>query len=300
MKKNKFNNIIGLTLVEILIGIVVSMLMMAAMYTSYSIVNNTYSQVTGRATISQSGRDVVGMMMRDIRMAGFKYYGDTVSYYPGNKDIEDMKKSHAPLIITESKDSKASGSVAIVHIDDKCCDQIDIVYGDYNSEADPGEQFSRYKITYYGSGDAPVIITEVEEPDSDNKKKIEYYAIYKSKKRWNESANDWEVCADQCFKGTLVRDYLVDMEFIATDNKGKVIDPPPSPINSNNNKLFSIKAVDVRLTFRSKQDFFKSKSTTEKPRLMQGLGNRSRDFEDKFLRESIVVSIHTRNIGAVN
>ena len=120
MKKNKFNNIIGLTLVEILIGIVVSMLMMAAMYTSYSIVNNTYSQVTGRATISRSGRDVVGMMMRDIRMAGFKYYGDTVSYYPGNKDIEDMKKSHAPLIITESKDSKASGSVAIVHINDKC------------------------------------------------------------------------------------------------------------------------------------------------------------------------------------
>ena len=86
------------------------------------------------------------------------------------------------------------------------------------------------------------------------------------------------------------------MEFIATDNKGKVIDPPPSPINSNNNKLFSIKAVDVRLTFRSRQDFFKS----TKLRLMQGLGNRSRDFEDKFLRESIVVSIHTRNIGAVN
>ena len=73
MKKNKFNNIIGLSLVEILIGIVVSMLMMGAMYTSYSIVNNTYSQVTSRATISRAGRDVVGMMMRDIRMAGYKF-----------------------------------------------------------------------------------------------------------------------------------------------------------------------------------------------------------------------------------
>ena len=255
MKKNKFNNIIGLTLVEILIGIVVSMLMMAAMYTSYSIVNNTYSQVTGRATISQSGRDVVGMIMRDIRMAGFKYYGDTASYVPGDKDIEDMKKSHAPLIITKEKDSKVSG---IAHSDDKCCDQIDIVYGDYDFDAAPGEQFLRYKITYYGSGHAPVNIAGIEEPE--DKKIIEYYAIYKSKKKWNESANDWEVCADQCFKGTLVRDYLVDMEFIATDNKGKIIDPPPSPINSNNNKLFSIKAVDVRLTFRSQQDFFKSKN----------------------------------------
>ena len=90
------------------------------------------------------------------------------------------------------------------------------------------------------------------------------------------------------------------MEFIATDNKGKVIDPPPTPTNSNNNKLFSIKAVDVRLTFRSQQDFFKSEAKEGEPRLMQGLGNRSRDFDDQFLRESIVVSIHTRNIGAVN
>ena len=276
MKKNKFNNIIGLTLVEILIGIVVSMLMMGAMYTSYSIVNNTYSQVTGRATISRSGRDVVGMMMRDIRMAGFKYYGDTVSYVPGDT-ASTLEKSHAPLIITKEKPSK----FGIIDIDDQCCDQIDIVYGDYNFDPDPGkQQFLRYKITYYG------------ERSPDNK----YYEIIKSKKKWNESANDWEVCADQCFKGTLVRDYLVDMEFIATDNKGKIIDPPPSPINSNNNKLFSIKAVDVRLTFRSQQDFFKSK----KLRLMQGLGNRSRDFDDKFLRESIVVSIHTRNIGAFN
>ena len=166
MKKNKFNNIIGLTLVEILIGIVVSMLMMGAMYTSYSIVNNTYSQVTGRATISRSGRDVVGMMMRDIRMAGFKYYGDTVSYVPGNT-AGTLEKSHAPLIITKEKDSKASGSLAIVHSDDKCCDQIDIVYGDYDFDADPEEQFLRYKITYYGE----------RKPDS------KYYEIIKSKKK---------------------------------------------------------------------------------------------------------------------
>ena len=110
MKKNKFNNIIGLTLVEILIGIVVSMLMMGAMYTSYSIVNNTYSQVTSRATISRSGRDVVGMMMRDIRMAGFKYYGDTARYVPGNS-ISTLEKSHAPVIITKEKAAKTSGII---------------------------------------------------------------------------------------------------------------------------------------------------------------------------------------------
>ena len=73
MKKNQFKNIAGLTLLEMLIGVVISSIMMGAIYTTYTVVNNTYSQVTERAKISRSGRDIVEMMMRDIRMAGFKY-----------------------------------------------------------------------------------------------------------------------------------------------------------------------------------------------------------------------------------
>ncbi len=70
----KIKKIIGFTLIEILIGVVISSIMMAAMFTTYTIVNNSYSQVTDMAGISRSGRDIVSMMMRDIRMAGFKYY----------------------------------------------------------------------------------------------------------------------------------------------------------------------------------------------------------------------------------
>ena len=40
--KKKFSKISGLTLIEILIAIVISSLMMAAMFTSYSVVNSTY------------------------------------------------------------------------------------------------------------------------------------------------------------------------------------------------------------------------------------------------------------------
>ena len=74
--KNKIKNILGFTLMEILIGIVISSIMMAAMFTSYNVVNNTYSQVTDRAKISTAGRDVIGMLLRDIRLAGFKYHND--------------------------------------------------------------------------------------------------------------------------------------------------------------------------------------------------------------------------------
>ena len=45
MKKNK-KSILGITLVEILIGIVISSIMMAAMYASYTAVNNSFQKVT--------------------------------------------------------------------------------------------------------------------------------------------------------------------------------------------------------------------------------------------------------------
>ena len=61
--KSKFYNISGLSLVEILIAIVISSIMMAAMFTTYTVVNNSYSQVTDVAGISRSGRDIVSMMM---------------------------------------------------------------------------------------------------------------------------------------------------------------------------------------------------------------------------------------------
>ena len=73
MNKKNIKNILGLTLVEILIGMVVASLMMAAMYSTYAIVNTTYNQVVDKAKISRSSRDLVELLIRDIRMSGFKY-----------------------------------------------------------------------------------------------------------------------------------------------------------------------------------------------------------------------------------
>ena len=50
----KLSSSAGVTLIEILIGIVISVIMMAAMFTSYA-VNNTYSQVIDKAKSSQTG-----------------------------------------------------------------------------------------------------------------------------------------------------------------------------------------------------------------------------------------------------
>ena len=62
-KKKKFGEELGLTLIEILIGIVITTLMMGAMYTSYNVVNKSYSQVSAKANISKTSRDLVSMLM---------------------------------------------------------------------------------------------------------------------------------------------------------------------------------------------------------------------------------------------
>ena len=305
MKKNKLNNNVGLTLIEILIGIVISSLMMAAMYTTYSVVNNSYSQVTDRAKISRSGRDLIGMMMRDIRLAGFKYYyGVNVAGIPKNDYLQyvggdsSVKDSHDPIIIVKDElgyTTDTSGATPSLptknNANDMCCDKIHIVYGDFDQN-NLEQPYKRYKITYFAL------------PRSSGNDK--FYGIYKTKESWIQAVTDisgtWTadpILCPECYSSELIRDHLTDMEFIAFGNQGKILNPPPSPDNpTTRGDLYNIKIVDVRLTFRSKREFFRSEAQDAKPRLVKGLGDRTREFFDKFLRDSVVVTVHTRNIGA--
>ena len=296
IKKNKLKNIAGITLIEIMIGVVISAIMMGAIYTTYSVVNSSYTQVTDRAKISRSGRDIIAMLIRDIRLAGFKYhYGvnaddiskqDNLEYISGSSDI---KISHDPIIVIKNKlgDATDSSDIGISKNDkvlDQCCDKIHIVYGDFNQN--DTQPYKRYRVTYFAK------------PSGDN----EYYAVYKSKQSWMQSTEsttgNWSSSCTECFSGELIRDHLVDMEFIVFDKQGRIISPPPRPDNSSRVDLYNIKAVDIRLTFRSKNEFYRFNAKDDNPRLVKGLGERTREFLDKYLRDSVVVTVNTRNIGS--
>ena len=301
MKKKDLKSIAGLTLLEMLIGVVISSIMMGAIYTTYTVVNNTYSQVTERAKISRSGRDIVEMMMRDIRMAGFKYIlgtntrgWPTRSYLKFDGGNTTIAKSHDPIIIEkgESALGPTDGSESRIaiqgHPDEgsKCCDRIHIVYDDFNQN-DENQPYKRYKITYYA---APLT-------DKDGQR----YVAYKSLRSWSQTIDKddgkWVDDCSECYIGQKIRDHIVDMEFVPLDAEGRVLSPLPRP-GSNpeaRENLYKIRAVDLRITFRSKSNFYKFKGS--KPRFVKGLGDRGHDFDDTKLRDSVVVTIHTRNIG---
>ena len=300
MNKNKLKNIAGLTLIEMMIGVIITSIIMAAMYTTYSVVNKTYSQVTDRAKISRSGRDIIEMLMRDVRMSGFTYFlGINDRSYPTETYLEFLGgdvapiDSHDPLIIIKNQLGHArlpAGSmptpVTKWDTDDMCCDKIHIVYDDFNQN-DATQPYKRYKVTYYA-------IPTSEGTD-------QRYAVYKAKESWKQpltsNTGSWDSNCSECYS-ELIRDHVVDMEFIPFDQEGRVL------LNSNSAgdkmdvmNLYKIRTVDIRLTFRSHKEFYRTEAKAAKPREVKGLGDRSKDYQDKFLRDSVVVTVHTRNIG---
>ena len=315
----------GVSLIEMLIGIVISSIIIGAMYTTYSVINQTYSRVTDVAGISKSGRDIVSMIMRDVRMAGFKYYygynaenearpegariprSDYLRFVPGDTAAEESI-SHAPVVIYRNRlgdATRLSDADPVVPgydiidetINEVCCDQIHIVYGDFDANADvgSGEQFyTRYKISYFAHA-----------MQKDNDK---FYGVFRSKKYWRQALDDpeggeWVVnnCPpdNDCYSGQLVREYLSDMSFVAMDKFGRVVDADPKDPEN----IYDIRSVDMTLTFRSasKSGFFKNLREGTKRQILS-LGREATEFtgEDAaFKRDPIFLTVHTRNLGGI-
>jgi|TARA_B100001939_G_scaffold153564_1_gene132689 type II secretory pathway component PulJ len=276
--KKKLSSIAGVTLIEILIGILISVVMMAAMYTSYSVVNSTYSQVSDRAKISSAGRDVVGMMLREIRNAGYKYFNDNI---PTTNEL-------SPIIITKSSNFTTS------------CDKLEIVYGDvdYNQNRNPKYEYERYKITYECK--ASTIPDKSATPSTGNKyPPIKAFALYKSQVAWDKNSKKWKNPKtdnnNKTYDEEIVLDYVSDLVFNAVDDQGLLINPPPTPTNANKDKLYNIKIVDIALTVRSSKEFFRSSRLRELFAMTDK--NRNQKNTDKYLRDTIVVSAHARNLG---
>ena len=181
-------------------------------------------------------------------------------------------------------------------INDVCCDQIHIVYGDFdaNADVDAGEQFyTRYKISYFAHA-----------MQKDNDK---FYGVFRSKKYWKQAIGDpdgeWVVnnCPpdNDCYSGQLVREYLSDMSFVAMDKFGRAVDADPKDPEN----IYDIRSVDITLTFRSasKSGFFKNLRQGTKRQILS-LGREATEFtgEDAaFKRDPIFLTVHTRNLGGI-
>ena len=111
------------TLVEMLVAMAVSTIIIAATYASYDLVANQYKKNIDVAEMNTSGRAIMQMIERDVRMAGFEYRDQDAKVTYGSIT--------APLVI------KDSGN--------KCCDEVTIIYDYYDEDSKKAE---RIRITY--------------------------------------------------------------------------------------------------------------------------------------------------------
>ena len=275
--KKKYNNFLGFTLIEVLIAIVITTLMMAAMFTSYSIVNSTYQQVTDRAKISQAGRDTVGTMLREIRMAGFKYLNDNIA----------ATTEHNPIKIISGSGLKGK------------CDEIQIVYGGLDGPPDVSGKYNynRIQIVYKCEK-----YTSKKDASFENKT-VEGFQLLKSRKKWKDG--DWKDLDDTTYELTPVLDYVQDLVFIPYDKTGKPITSKSGSYMPSNNDAYDVRTVDIGLVVRSSKRFYKSDKDTVNNIVRKIISiattasssKRNIEEQDPFFRDTIVVTANARNVG---
>ena len=112
------------TLVEMLVALAVSAIIIGATYASYEMVARQYHKNMDIADMHTSGRAIMRIIERDVRMAGFEYRD--------NNAIITYGSISNPLTI------KDSGN--------KCCDEVTVVYDYFDEESKKAE---RIRIRYW-------------------------------------------------------------------------------------------------------------------------------------------------------
>ena len=114
----------GYTLVEMLVATAVGAIVIAGSYASYILVANQYDKIKDVADMQGSGRGVMRIMERDIRMAGFTWRDNQAKVIYGS--------IATPVTVADSGNS--------------CCDSVTVVY-DYHDESDNSTE--RVSIRYW-------------------------------------------------------------------------------------------------------------------------------------------------------
>jgi len=112
------------TLVEMLVALAVSSIIIAATYASYDLVATQYRKNLDIADMHTSGRAIMRIIERDIRMAGFEY-----------RD-KDAKVTYGT--ISSPLNIKDSGN--------KCCDEVTVIYDYFDEDTKKAE---RIRIRYW-------------------------------------------------------------------------------------------------------------------------------------------------------
>ena len=272
-KRNK-----GFTLVEILVAIVISVISVAAVISSYQYFNKTHKSVSQKAAISHTGREALSVLTKELRNAG---YIDP-NYIASSPENRDERTARMNMLSVSSKRFGGKHGQS---------DALQIWYANAPTES----TYIVYFLQKYEDGS-----------------KNYYLSKYVTLNRHHPAGGN------MIMKNELFIPYVEDFQIILKDKDGNILVPvcssmcgsvedsqgvnnvvstPYGQMTKGQANAVLVHTAEIYLTLRSPEEVYKE---NKKTRIINGETGHGSDIivspDDKYYRETFFVSVHTRNL----
>ena len=281
------------TLVEMLVALAVSSIVIIAAYASYDMVKTQYEKNIGIADMHTSGRAIMQIIERDIRMAGYEHRDSS-----GNKIFSTGITNQ--LVLSESNNV--------------CCDGVSIIY-DHSTDATGGVE--RRRITYSVREFPGKEGVDYKLLDSD----VTRYRLYKKIDilgrdglilATEESGAEQQVLADfiedlqlfniavslSLYTGRQGGNSIGIFDISTRSSVGSITDTGRIDALAFKSKTTGKESlVNIKLTLRSKNKHYsENKTYTKEVNEEHHIGNYNFEFNDKYKRDVFFSTVAVRNM----
>ena len=251
----------GFTLVEILVALVISVISMGAIFSSYQYFSKTHKLVSQKAALSQTARDALTIIARDLRNAGYQDIGYL------NIRVGGWQADHRWLGIDVRDRYPARGRGNLSN-----SDMLTIYYT--VSPTDRRRIF--YRPWKYKNSDD----------------------LYLAKEEGNNMITggpNFKVINDN---SNMLAPYITDFQVVLKKIDGSEIDNEVLKHNSYAGLALQkeVHTAEVYLTLRSPEEVYKENKTIRITNHTQPDGT-DMTITDKYYRETFFISVHTRNLS---
>ena len=281
------------TLVEMLVALAVSSIVIIAAYASYDMVKTQYEKNIGIADMHTSGRAIMRIIERDIRMAGYEHRDSS-----GNKIFSTGITNQ--LVLSESNNV--------------CCDGVSVIY-DHSTDATGGVE--RRRITYSVREFPGKEGVDYKLLDSD----VTRYRLYKKIDilgrdglilATEESGAEQQVLADfiedlqlfniavslSLYTGRQGGNSIGIFDISTRSSVGSITDTGRIDALAFKSKTTGKESlVNIKLTLRSKNKHYsENKTYTKEVNEEHHIGNYNFEFNDKYKRDVFFSTVAVRNM----
>ncbi len=273
------NKILGFTLTETLVAIVIGMISVAAAFSAYNYFNKSYASISQKAAISKSAREALTAIARDLRNAGY-IDPNYVAYSPESNRTERTVRMNM-LSVSQKRFGGKYG-------------QSDYLQLWYANSATQSRYITYYLRQYQGGNNnyylSRSVLINRHHPQGgnqliDNELFVPYVEDFQVILRDKDGKVLVPVCSSGCGS---VED---------SQGRGNVVSTPYGQMTSGQANAMDVHTAEIYLTVISPKEVYSKARRTKIQNGESPHGSNLTIPADKYHRETFFVSVHTRNLA---